>query len=38
MITVVNGHIVVSTYANAQGDFLLSAVPNGVYTVNIQAD
>lgn len=38
MITAVNGPIEISTYANAQGDFLLSAVPDGVYTVTIQAD
>ncbi len=38
MVTAVNGPLEISTYTNLQGDFLLSAVPDGLYTVTIQAD
>ena len=38
MITAVNGAIEISTYTNLQGEFLLSGVPDGVYTVTFQAD
>ncbi|HLW31183.1 MAG TPA: DUF4382 domain-containing protein [Aequorivita sp.] len=38
MVTAANGPIEISTYTNLEGDFLLSAVPDGVYTVTIQAD
>lgn len=38
MITAVNGTIEISTYTNPLGDFLLSGVPDGVYTVTFQAD
>ncbi|MBK5213199.1 MAG: DUF4382 domain-containing protein [Flavobacteriaceae bacterium] len=38
MVTAVNGPLEISTYTNLQGDFLLSGVPDGVYTVTFQAD
>jgi hypothetical protein len=38
MVTAVNGPIEISSYTNLEGDFLLSGVPDGVYTVTIQAD
>jgi hypothetical protein len=38
MVTAVNGPVEISTYTNLQGNFLLSGVPDGVYTVTIQAD
>ncbi len=38
MVTAVNGPIEISTYTNLQGDFLLSGVPDGVYTLTFQAD
>ncbi len=38
MVTAVNGLTEISTYTNLQGEFLLSGVPNGVYTVTFQAD
>src|SRR5690606_20787193 len=38
MITAVNGTTEISTYANPLGEFLLSGVPDGTYTVTVQAD
>ncbi len=38
MVTAENGPIIISSYTNLQGEFLLSGVPDGVYTVTIQAD
>lgn len=38
MVTAVNGLTEISTYTNLQGEFLLSGVPDGVYTVTFQAD
>lgn len=38
MVTAVNGPTKISSYTNLQGDFLLSGVPDGIYTVTIQAD
>lgn len=38
MVTAVNGSLEISSYTNLQGDFLLSGVPYGNYTVTIQAD
>jgi|SRR5690554_800813 len=38
MVTAVNGSLEISSYTNLQGDFLLSGVPDGNYTVTIQAD
>jgi len=38
MVTAINGSIEISSYTNLQGDFLLSGVPDGDYTVTIQAD
>lgn len=38
LVTATNEDIEVSTYTNSEGNFLLSGVPNGVYTVTIQPD
>src|SRR5690554_5908812 len=38
MVTAVDGDTEVSSYTNQSGNFLLSAVPEGVYTITIQAD
>lgn len=38
MVTAVNGSLEISSYTNLLGDFLLSGVPDGKYTVTIQAD
>ncbi len=38
MITADNGTTQISTYANPAGEFLLSGVPDGTYTITIQAD
>lgn len=38
MVTAVNGLTEISTYTNLQGEFLLSGVPDGIYTVTFQAD
>lgn len=38
MITAENNDSTISTYANPLGEFLLSGVPDGAYTVTIQAD
>ncbi len=38
LVTAVNGDLEISSYTNLQGDFLLSGVPDGNYTVTIQAD
>ncbi|MDP2686820.1 MAG: DUF4382 domain-containing protein [Aequorivita sp.] len=38
LVTAVNGLTEISTYTNLQGEFLLSGVPDGVYTVTFQAD
>ncbi|CAM3336346.1 DUF4382 domain-containing protein [Aequorivita lipolytica] len=38
MITADNGTTQVSTYANPLGVFLLSGVPDGTYTITVQAD
>lgn len=38
MVTAINGLTEISTYTNLQGEFLLSGVPDGVYTVTFQAD
>ncbi|PHR13812.1 MAG: carbohydrate-binding protein [Aequorivita sp.] len=38
MITAVSGTTEISTYANPLGEFLLSGVPDGTYTVTAQAD
>ncbi len=38
MITADNGTTQVSTYANSLGEFVLSGVPDGTYTVTAQAD
>ena len=38
MITADNGVTQISTYANPTGAFLLSGVPDGTYTITIEAD
>jgi hypothetical protein len=38
MITADNGTTQISTYANPAGEFLVSGVPDGTYTITIQAD
>lgn len=38
MITAENGTTQISTYANPLGAFLLSGVPDGTYTVTVEAD
>ena len=38
MITADNGTTQISTYANPAGEFLLSGVTDGIYTITIQAD
>lgn len=38
MITADNGTTQISTYANPLGEFLLSGVPDGTYTITVQAD
>lgn len=38
MVTAVSGSVEISSYTNLEGDFLLSGVPDGNYTVTIQAD
>lgn len=38
MITADNGSAQISTYANPAGEFLVSGVPDGTYTVTVQAD
>jgi len=38
MVSAINGDLEISSYTNLQGDFLLSGVPEGNYTVTIQAD
>src|SRR5690554_5861410 len=37
-VTAANESIEISAYTNLQGDFLLNGVPEGTYTVTIQAD
>lgn len=38
LVTAVNGDIEISSYTNSEREFLLSGVPDGVYTVTIQPD
>lgn len=38
MVTATNGPIEISSYTNLAGEFLLSGVPDGTYTVTFQAD
>ncbi|HLS12500.1 MAG TPA: DUF4382 domain-containing protein [Flavobacteriaceae bacterium] len=38
MVTAINDNAEVSTYTNSDGEFLLSGVPDGNYTVTIQPD
>lgn len=38
MVTATNGPIEISSYTNLAGEFLLSGVPDGTYTVAFQAD
>lgn len=38
LVTANNNDIEISSYTNLQGDFLLNGVPEGVYTLTIQAD
>lgn len=38
LVTASNNDMEISSYTNLQGDFLLNGVPDGVYTLTIQAD
>jgi|26BtaG_2_1085354.scaffolds.fasta_scaffold00005_150 hypothetical protein len=38
MVTAINGSTEISSYTNLQGDFLLSGVPDGNYSVTVQPD
>lgn len=38
LVTAINNDYEVSSYTNSEGEFLLSGVPDGVYTVTIQPD
>lgn len=38
LVTATNGPTEISSYTNLQGEFLLSGVPDGIYTVTFQAD
>lgn len=38
MVTAINGSNEISSYTNLQGDFLLSGVPDGNYSVTVQPD
>lgn len=38
LVTANNNDIEISSYTNLQGDFLLNGVPEGIYTLTIQAD
>ena len=38
MVTAINGSTEISTYTNLQGDFLLSGVPDGNYSITVQPD
>ncbi len=38
LVTASSGNTIISTYTNAQGNYVLNGVPDGTYTVTLEAD